>query len=300
VKTGAPLVEFAVEGGAADTGTVVGRLPEAPAPTEAPSPVGADPLPGRAAPAVRALARRLGVDLATVTPTGPEGIVTSADVEKAAEGQSGTVAEPLRGVRYAMAVNMARSRAEVVPATVVDEADVDAWPADTDVTIRLVRAVVAGCRAAPALNAWFDAAAMSRRLHTRIDLGIAVDTGDGLFVPVLRDVGNRSAAGLRRGVDTLKRDVAARKVPLAELHGQTITLSNFGMFAGRFAALAIVPPQAAILGAGRIAPRAVASSDGVAVHRTLPLSLTFDHRVVTGTEAATFLAAAIRDLQQPG
>jgi pyruvate dehydrogenase E2 component (dihydrolipoamide acetyltransferase) len=242
----------------------------------------------------------MGVDLATVTPTGPDGIITSDDVEKAAQSQSGTVAEPLRGVRYAMAINMTRARAEIVPATVVDDADVDLWPADADVTIRLVRAVVAGCRAAPALNAWFDAAAMSRRLHQRIDLGIAVDTGDGLFVPVLRDVGNRLASDLRRGIDALKCDVAARKVPLAELHGQTITLSNFGMFAGRFAALAIVPPQVAILGAGRIAPRPVASPDGVAVHRTLPLSLTFDHRVVTGTEAARFLAAAIHDLRQPG
>lgn len=301
VKTGAPLVEFSEEQAPADAGTVVGRLPETPSAPEPlhPSPAGGPPS-GRATPAVRALARRLGVDLATVTPTGPDGTIATADVEAAARAQADVAPEPLRGVRYAMAMNMARSGAEIVPATVVDEADIDAWPADVDVTVRLVRAIVAGCGAAPALNAWFDAATMSRRLHRRIDLGIAVDTGDGLFVPVLRDVANRSAADLRRGIDALKRDVTVRKVPLAELHGQTITLSNFGMFAGRFAALAIVPPQVAILGAGRIARRAVAGPEGVVARRTLPLSLTFDHRVVTGTEAARFLAAAIRDLERPG
>ena len=300
VKVGAALVEFD-EGQRADTGTVVGELAAAAAPapraTETAAPAGAAAV--RATPAVRALAQRLGVDLKIVAASGPGGAVTSADVERAARALTDAgPAEPLAGVRRAMAVNMTRSHAEIVPATVSDEADIEAWAPGTDTTIRLVRAVVAGCTAVPDLNAWYDGRNMERRLIKQIDLGLAVDTGDGLFVPVLRNVGGRDAADLRRGIEAMKRDVRARSVPLAELRGQTITLSNFGMFGGRFAALVIVPPQVAILGAGRIAPRAVVADGKLVAHRLLPLSLTFDHRAVTGGEAARFLKAAIEDLER--
>jgi len=141
---------------------------------------------------------------------------------------------------------------------------------------------------------------MERRLLKQIDLGLAVDTEDGLFVPVLRNIAARDAADLRRGIEAMKKDLRARAVPVAELRGQTITLSNFGMFAGHFAALVIVPPQVAILGAGRIAERAVVADGKLVAHRILPLSLTFDHRAVTGGEAARFLKAAIDALQRAG
>ena len=306
VQAGAPLVEFA-DAAAADTGTVVGELPAAatgapaaaqPAEDEAPAPRA--PRPVKATPAVRALARRLGVDLGVVAPSGPDGLAIRADVERAARALAAAgPLEPLRGVRRAMARNMARSQAEVAPATLMDVADVDAWAPDADISVRLIRAVVAGCRAQSALNAWFDGAALGRRLHAKVDLAIAMDTPDGLFAPVLRDVGARDAAYLRRGLEAMKKDVAARTVPLEELRGATFTLSNFGMLAGRHAALVVVPPQVAILGAGRLAPQVVAVDDKPAVRRVLPLSLTFDHRAVTGGEAAGFLAAAIADLQRP-
>ncbi|HVH75642.1 MAG TPA: dihydrolipoamide acetyltransferase family protein [Stellaceae bacterium] len=298
VKVGAALVEFA-EGPHIDTGTVVGELAAAEAPQPAPA---APPAPAgiRAAPAVRALAGRFGVDLAEVTPTGPQGAVTSADVERAARALVGAApAEPLAGVRRAMAQNMARSHAEIVPATVSDEADIEAWTPGADATIRLVRAIAAACKAVPALNAWYDGKSMERRLLPQIDLGIAVDTPDGLFVPVLRNIGGRDAADLRHGLERMKADVRARTVPVAELRGQTITLSNFGMFGGHFASLVIVPPQVAILGAGRIAARPVVADGKLIAHRLLPLSLTFDHRAVTGGEAARFLKAAIADLARP-
>ncbi len=296
VKVGAALVEFD-EGPRADTGTVVGELAASvtPPPAEG-APVGAAV---KATPAVRALAQRLGVDLKIVAASGPGGAVTSADVERAARALTDAgPAEPLAGVRRAMAINMTRSHAEIVPATVSDEADVEVWAPGSDTTIRLVRAVVAGCTAVPELNAWYDGRNMERRLIKQIDLGLAVDTGDGLFVPVLRNVGGREAADLRRGIEAMKRDVRARSVPLAELRGQTITLSNFGMFGGRFAALVIVPPQVAILGAGRIAKRAVVADGKLVAHRLLPLSLTFDHRAVTGGEAARFLKATIEELER--
>ncbi len=299
VSIGAPLVSFE-DRATADSGTVVGAIPgEAPAPTAAetkPSGRGV-----KATPAVRKLAQKLKVDLAAVTGSGPGGTVTKADVERAAGASSAgrERIEPLRGVRRAMARNMTRAHAEVVPTTVTDEAELGAWGPEVDVTIRLIRAIVAGCRAEPSLNAWYFGDKEERQLHGRVDLGIAMDTEDGLFVPVLRDVGQRDAADLRSGLEAMRRDVERRRVPLEELRGQTITLSNFGMYGGRHAALVVLPPQVAILGAGRRQDCVVAVDGRPAVRSVLPLSLTFDHRAVTGGEASRFLAAVIADLKAP-
>ena len=297
VAVGDPLVEFESADAAADAGTVVGTLDASAATSPPAGPASAG---GRMTPAVRALARKLGVDTALVQGTGPGGAITTTDVERAAEVLAAAApAVPLRGARRAMAERMAKAHAEVVPATVTDEADVEAWPAGTDVSLRLIRAVAVGCAAAPALNAWFEPESMSRRVHERIDLGIAVDLDDdGLFVPVLRDVGRRDPAELKRGLERLKADVRQRTIPLGELRGQTITLSNFGTVGGQHAELVVVPPQVGILGVGRMTRQVVAAAGGPAVHRVLPLSLTFDHRAVTGAEAARFLRAVVEELER--
>jgi pyruvate dehydrogenase E2 component (dihydrolipoamide acetyltransferase) len=296
VKVGAPLVEFEEAGGREDVGTVLPEVAATPVAELARPPVAAGL---RAAPAVRALAERMGVDLATIKGSGPGGAITSPDVERAASGPLPLPPmEPLRGVRRAMAANMARSHAEVVPATVTDEADIEGWRDHGDPTIRLIRAIGVACKAEPSLNAWFDGHLPARRVHTRVDLAIAVDTPDGLFAPVMRDVTSRSAADLRRGLEVLKRDVKARSIPVEELRGATISLSNFGMIAGRHAELVVVPPQVAIVGAGKIGPRVVAIGGKPELRRILPLSLTFDHRAATGGEAARFLAALIADLER--
>ena len=316
LQVGAPLMEFA-EGDEADTGAVVGSLPGgAPLPGAAGPPPPARPAvappPATAAlssdacaggraiaalPAARARAAALGLDLAAIAGSGPGGAVTLADVERAA-ATSTPGAEPLRGVRLAMARSMSRFRDEVAPTTVCDDADIGDWADEADVTLRLVRAMVAGCRAAPALNAWLEADGTARRLHAQVDIGIAVDTEDGLFVPVLRDAA-RPADALRADFAALKAAVRARSIAPDALRGASISLSNFGLLGGRYAALALVPPQVAILGAGRIAPRPAVHGGVLAVRRLLPLSLTFDHRAVTGAEAARFLAAVIEDLARP-
>lgn len=305
VKTGAPLVVYQDEGTQQpDKGTVVGELPSSSPKqlkTEATdSPVAASETaakPGlRASPLVRQLARSLSVDLAAVSGTGPDGVITRGDVERAVpplkEGY-----EPLRSVRRAMAINMARSAREVPGSTVTDEADIGGWPADVDVTTRLIEAMVAGCAAAPALNAWFDGEELQRKLWAKIDIGLAIASPEGLFVPVLREVQSLTATELRKMVESLKQDIAARKTHPADMTGATISLSNFGMLGGVHASLAIVPPQVAILGAGRILQAARPRSGEVKIARILPLSLTFDHRVVTGAEAVTFLNAVIESLQ---
>ena len=300
IHLGEPLIGF--EGEDADSGTVVGHMEvgkevvdEAPLAVAARAPGGI-----KATPAVRALARRLDVELAMVTPSGPDGLITVADVERVARvlAEAGP-AEPLRGVRRAMAANMALAHAEVVPATLMDDADIHAWREGTDTTVRLIRAIVAGCKAEPSLNAWYDAKGGWRRLVRKVHVGIAVDTPEGLFVPVLRDCDSRDADDLRRGLDNMRADVKARKVPPEELRGNTITLSNFGMIGGRYAAPVVLPPTVAIVGAGRMREAVVPADGAPEVHRVLPLSVTFDHRAVTGGEAGRFLAAVIEDLQKP-
>jgi 2-oxoisovalerate dehydrogenase E2 component (dihydrolipoyl transacylase) len=297
---GAPLVAFEGESDTPDAGTVVGKVevgqkaaPEAPA---APPPISAGI---KATPAVRALARKLNVDLAMVTPTGSDGLITAADVQRAAKilAEIGPI-ELVRGVRRVMAQNMELATAEVASATIMDDADVDAWPAGTHTMLRLIRALVAGCRAEPALNAWYDSEKIGRWVMKRIDVGVAVDTPDGLLVPVLRNCGERDPAELKAALEKLIPDARARKVPPEELRANTITLSNYGSIAGRYASPVVLPPTVAILGAGRISKQVVVVDDKPAVRRLLPLSLTFDHRAVTGGEAGRFLKAVIADLQK--
>ncbi len=302
IRVGDVLVDFA-DGDAIDVGAIVGDLGPPATPATTPRPDSLPPAAGtpgvRAMPAVRARARALGVDLSTVTATGTDGTVTMADVEAASTPGPAARIEPLRGVRRAMAANMARAHAEVVPATVTDDADVGEWAASEDATLRLVRAIGVACRAEPALNMSFHGPDRGRSTNTAVDLGMAVDTPDGLFVPVLTDIVDRSAADLRSAIDAMKRDVIARSIPPGDLRGQTITLSNFGVFGGRHAALVVVPPQVAIVGAGRIRPAVVARDGQPVVRPILPISITFDHRVVMGSEAARFLTSLLDDLEQP-
>jgi 2-oxoisovalerate dehydrogenase E2 component (dihydrolipoyl transacylase) len=298
VEVGAPLVEIATNR-AADTGAIVGDIGAVQKPPARARPArrATGAAHAKATPAVRKLAASLGVDLSSIEATGPDGTISRADVEEAARGAA-CVGEKLRGVRRAMFLSMTLAGSTVVPATVTDEADIDAWTDLEDLTVRLIRAVVAGCKAAPALNAWLDAETQTRQLHDRVDLGIAVEAGDGLFVPVLRDAGNADGAALRLELDSIKASVESRAAPRDRFVGATITLSNYGLVGGRFAALVVVPPQVAILGAGRAAGRVVAESGQAVIRRHVPLSLTFDHRAVTGIEATRFLNAVIEDLAQ--
>ena len=302
----------------------------------------------KAVPAVRALARKMKIDLTRVRPSGADGVVTMQDVKDAAEKGSAALGaaparavpasagrhlapelpppepsrtatslagkpvrtaspsqtasgqpEQLKGVRRNMARVMADAHAQVVPTTLVDDADLHVWIGKQDITARLIRAIVSACKSVPALNAWFDGKNLSRTLHPHVDIGIAVDTDDGLFVPALRNADMLDAAGVRGAIKRLRTQVEDRSIPASELSGYTISLSNFGMFAGRYATPVVVPPTVAIIGAGKLSHDVVAVMGGIEVHRRLPLSLTFDHRAATGGEAARFLKAMLDDLALP-
>lgn len=302
LHVGEPLLAY--EGEGEDTGTVVGKLEAGDSAGGDSFFVGAAPstrehLAPRATPAVRQLAQRLGVELGALSGSGPDGLITRADIEAAADSARDSFGgERLRGVRRSMALNMARAHAEVVPVVLVEDADLSRWPPAREPLVRLAQAIAAACAAEPGLNAWFDGKALAVRRHAQVDLGIAVDTPDGLFVPVLRNVGGRDADDLREGMRNLRAAVKARSIPPQEMMGATLTLSNFGTLFGRYANPVVVPPQVAIIGAGVIRDQPVAVDGRVEVHPVMPLSLTFDHRAVTGGEAARFLKALVGALEQ--
>lgn len=303
-RTPTPAAQDAAAGAAEairDTGVVVGAMTQNnEVVTEKVTTVGA--ATGlKVAPAVRALAHRLNVDLTIITPSGPDGIITAADVQRVHKilAEVGPL-EKLKGARKAMAHAMSQARDEVMPTTLMDDAVLRDWaPAQQDVSIRLIRAITAAVACEPALNAWFDHAEIGRRVLDKIHLGVAVDTPEGLFVCVMQDVGNRDEDSLRRGLDKMKADARSRAVPPEELRGYTFTLSNFGRFGGRYATPVIVPPTVAILAAGAVRSGVIALDGAPVVSPVLPLSLSFDHRAVTGGEAARFLAALLEDLRKP-
>ena len=303
-KVGDALVEFTLDEKQAakqDSGTVVGEMESNKGTViEAAAKVGKGSKGSggiKATPAVRALAHKHSVDLSVVTPTGADGVITAADVERAANALSDAgPLEPLRGVRRAMAHIMTQAHEEVADVTIVDDVDINAWPKGTDATLRLIRAIGVACTVEPSLNAWYDSQQMGRRLLDHVDVCVAVDTPDGLFVPVLRDVSNRTPEDLRAGLNKIKEGIKDRSIPPEEMRGYTITLSNFGTFGGRYADPIVVPPTVAILGAGRMRDEVVAVEGQIVIHRIMPLSLTVDHRAVTGGEATRFLMAVINDL----
>lgn len=304
IKTGAPLVAFeAMQVTASDKGTVVGNLEESHTVTQddfivgAPSSQQSRP---KTTPQVRLFAKKQGIDLAGIVGTGEHGLITKMDVEKALLKQSALPQgfEPLKGVRRAMLHSMVQSHKEVVPVSIFDEADVHHWDEKNDITVRLIRAISQACKIEPVLNAWFDTHHAARQCFSQINLGLAMDNAEGLFVPVIHDVDSLSDSALRATINEYKQAVSERRIQPEKLKGATITLSNFGKFSGRFASPIIVPPMVAILAVGRLYESAVSIGGQIQSRRVLPLSLSFDHRAVTGGEATRFLGAVIQALSE--
>jgi pyruvate dehydrogenase E2 component (dihydrolipoamide acetyltransferase) len=222
-----------------------------------------------------------------------------ADSSAASRDESGLDSDaPIRGVRRNMLRSMIAAHAEVVPTTLMDDADLHVWGAGEDITVRLVRALVVASRTEPAMNAWLNAKEGTLRRHARVDVGIAIDHADGLFVANLRGADRMDATAMRAGISRLRDGLKDRSLPPEELSGYTIMLSNFGKFAGKYATPVVVPPCVGIVAAGRLYHAVVPVLGGIETHRLMPLSLTFDHRAATGGEAARFLKALIDDLQR--
>jgi pyruvate/2-oxoglutarate dehydrogenase complex dihydrolipoamide acyltransferase (E2) component len=250
----------------------------------------------QATPLVRRIAQDLGVDLAAIAGTGPGGRVTEDDVRAAAgtrppsEGRR----EKLRGVRRLIAEHMARAHQEVPPVTWVEECDFEAVEME-----QLVATVVSACAQSlkefPELNARLDADSIV--YLDRYDIGIAVQTEQGLVVPVIRGAAAKTVSEIDAEVRRLAEGARFGTLEADEVRGSTFTVTSAGKLAGLLSTPIVNHPEVAILSIGRIAPRPVVRDGKIVVRPVGMVALTFDHRVVDGARAAEFGLAVIARLE---
>jgi pyruvate dehydrogenase E2 component (dihydrolipoyllysine-residue acetyltransferase) len=252
----------------------------------------------RATPLVRRLAQELGVDLDGVTGTGPQGRITEGDVRSAhAPGSDPGAArkEQIRGIRRQMFEHLTRAHREIPAVTWVEECDFGAVELKLLVPL-VLKAVAESLREYPELNARIDDGSLV--YNDRYDIGVAVQTEQGLVVPVVRDCDSRSLDELDQEVRRLAEAANAGTLAPEELRGGTFTVTSAGRSAGLFVTPLINHPEVAILGIHRIEERPVVRDGEVVVRRMGNVSVTFDHRVIDGKRAADFGLAVIAQLEK--
>ncbi|NDH08383.1 MAG: 2-oxo acid dehydrogenase subunit E2 [Gammaproteobacteria bacterium] len=304
IKTGAPLIEFeASEAQTPKSSTVVGKLEEThDANLHHLESIHIKHHLPKATPKVKQLALSLGIDLHEVTPSGEYGVITIDDLYQYQQLHPSLATtlelqiEPLKGVRRQMAKAMIDSHQKVVPVTIFDEATIETASPRFDISVQLIKAICHAAHEEPSLNAWFNG--QERQLFKHVNLGLAIDSPDGLFVPVIMNADMLGVDELRAEINRLKDGVMHRSLAPEAFTLASISLSNFGKFAGKFANPVIVPPMVAILAVGRIFEAYTPSTNGPVLSTKIPLSLSFDHRAITGGEATRFLGAIIDFLEK--
>ncbi|HZY85231.1 MAG TPA: dihydrolipoamide acetyltransferase family protein [Gemmataceae bacterium] len=335
VKVGEVILSYTPVG--QPVAAAAGPAPAPPAAAPPPAPNGNGPdrargrLPVKAAPSVRYLARKLGIDLAAVRGTGPQGRVLLDDLgarlrpggeadgkPRAAEpkpdyGTPGTRIK-LQGLRRRIAEHMALATRTIPHYTYVDECDVTELvrlreslresfaAAGVKLTYLafVVKAVAEALQEVPLVNSSLDEAAGEIVLHDRYQVGIAVATPAGLIVPVVRDADRKNLAAVAREIDRLSGAARAGKARLEDLRGGTFTVTSVGNIGGLFSTPVINHPEAAILGVGKVVRRPVFDANGqVRPADMVYLSLSFDHRLIDGAVGAAFANAVLRRLQSP-
>ena len=304
------------DGQTAALGAPIARLRTGDAPASAPKPAAAaNPGRARATPVARKLANERGVPLDGVAGSGPGGRIVAADVPAGttvsapASGRGTATPVSPTATQRTIARRMAASRASIPEFTVDAEIDMDAAarlreelrsagadpvPSFNDL---LIRAVALALRAFPALNATYEDDHPVR--HSRVNVGFAVDAGDALIVPTVYDADTKSVPELARETRVLAEGARNRSLSPDQVAGGTFTVSNLGMLGVRRFNAVINPPQAAILAVGEVAERAVVRDGAVVPRPVMDASLSCDHRVVYGAEAARFLAEVRRLLEHP-
>lgn len=281
-----------------------------------------------ASPKARSLAKKLGIDVSKVTGTGPGGAVTEKDVTaySGAKAEKAEVREtlgpdrfgpvervPIKGVRKAITKNLLASQRSAAFVTGMDDADVtDLWDLreregrvarERGVHLTFLpffmKAVQHALKSHPFLNASVDEQREEIIVKKYYNIGVAVDTPDGLMVSVVKNVDKKTILELAGELQELSKKARDRKITLEELKGSTFTISNYGTFGGTYATPIINYPDVAILGTGKISERPWVRNGAIAIRRILPLSITFDHRVVDGREAALFLSKVVKYLEDP-
>ena len=293
--------------------------PLAPTPTTAP----------KILPATRMLAQKLGVDVSKISGTGPNGLITSSDVEaKRSEGTvpvpaptssspktfAGEITRtPYKGIRKVIGDHMVTSLTKAAQVTHFDTVDVSKLvakresekPAAESQNIKLTflayitKAVVETLKEFPIVNAELDEAAQEIVTKNFYNIGIAVDTDDGLFVPTIKDADKKDLFTIAKEITDIAEKARTKKLTPQDMSGGTFTITNYGSIGGDFATPVINYPEAAILGLGKIKD-AIAldpATKQAIVTKIMGLALTFDHRIIDGATAARFVNALGQKLQ---
>ncbi len=284
-----------------------------------------------AVPRVRNLAKQLNVDILEVKGTGEGGRITDEDVIAYSKGKTVEDSEvvprlkiakkydmwgyidrvQLKGVRKTIARNMIISFQSVAPVTSMMDVDVtELWDLREKEKAKaekqgvkltffpfIIRAVIEGLKKHPYLNSEMQEEEIIIKKYYNI--GVAVDTEYGLIVPVIKRAEIKSLYDLAKEIEDLARKAKDRKLDIMELKGGSFTITNYGSIGGNYGTPIINPPEAAILGLGRIFDRALINGDKFENRKILPLSLTFDHRILDGAEAARFLNLVKEYLEEP-
>jgi pyruvate dehydrogenase E2 component (dihydrolipoamide acetyltransferase) len=290
-----------------------------------------DPRKVLATPVARAMAKDLGLDITRIVGSGPAGRVMKIDISRAAESgrstdqpaairlhaaaaeEAGVTVEPLTQIRKTIARNMMRSKQNAAHMTVFEQVEVDRL-----VTLRkrlneklgdqgprltylpfILKAVAAALTSHPSLNARMDLDKDQMIYYHTVHINIAVDTPEGLVVPVVRDVGRKGLRQLAEEIAELAAKAQSRSLQLSDFQGGTFTVTNYGAIGGTFGVPVINYPQAAILGIGRIMKSPVVRGEVLAIGHMLPLSLSVDHRMVDGAEATRFVRDVMDILSDP-
>jgi 2-oxoisovalerate dehydrogenase E2 component (dihydrolipoyl transacylase) len=298
INVGEPLVGFSVnetenDKPAQDAGTVVGQIPDGENNTVLASdtikPNSTESI--KASPAVRALAKKLNVDWQEVTPKGDR--LTKEDIRAAQQQtpESDDHFTPLSARGKAMAVHMQTSHAEVVPITITDDINITSWFKQDDMTLRVIQAICDALQVEPVLNSHYDGKNFSYRTFEAVNLGVAVDTPHGLYVPVMQNAQSVNSESRRDCLNTFKEKAQTKKLTPEDMADPTIILSNFGNFSAKYATPIISPPTVCIIGVGRAYAAPVVVENNIQAGFLLPLSITADHRLITGGELTRFLKA---------
>ncbi len=325
VKVGEVLVTLGSEKdlkedeGKKDNGTVVGVLEEA-------EEVEEKKAPGRvlATPAVRKIAQEQGIDLTKIQGAGPGGRITKEDLQKFQEEDSGVKQDgdsfgaitkiPLRGVRKTIARHMALQKKTVAHVTHTDSVDITELvlikEKEKNIMTEkgrkltflpfIIKAIVIGLKHYPILNSTLDEENGEIILKKYYNIGIAVDTKDGLIVPNIKEADKKNILKLAEDLEDLAEKARSRTLDLKDLRGGTFTITNIGGYGGIFSTPIVMKPEAAILASGRIQDRAVVIDGEIKVRKILPLSLSFDHRIMDGATVAKFIKTVAQHLEDPG
>lgn len=283
-----------------------------PATSPAPSPLRTDEGRIIASPRARALAAERGVDLSTVTGTGPGGRIVEEDVVKAqgpaASAMPSGIDQPLTQMRQAIARATVQSKAPVPHFYLTREIDMEAAeqfrrqfkkerPSHPSMTDLLIKAVALALRKHPELNVSYVGEAIRR--YARVDIGVAVGLADGLITPVIRDCGAKTLATISAESQALIARAKQHRLSPQEYRGATFSISNLGMFGVDNFLAVLIPPQAAALAVGAVRDVPVVAAGAVKAGRRMQVTLSCDHRAVDGVTGAKFLTELTRILEHP-